>query len=86
MTQQSDDGVRRSANEIPPYDELIELKALGQRKMDELRGIWRSKQDAMTASEREVAETRIRLSFEKIAAEFGKSRHLILKRNSERGE
>lgn len=86
MTEQSDDDEQRPANEIPSYDELVELKALGQRRMDELRGIWRSKQAAMTASEREAAEKRFRLSFEKISAQFGKSRPLILKRNPKGGE
>ena len=64
--------------QMPSYEELVEMKALGQQKMEVLRREWRLKNEAMTISERRDAEERFGRAALTISAQFGKSRRFVL--------
>lgn len=86
MTDHRKDDDLKDTYKLPTFEELLELKALGHKNMEELRMIWRSKHAAMSADERKKMETRFQLDFEKIAADFGKSRRLVIERDDDSDE
>jgi hypothetical protein len=71
-------GDPRETRQMPSYEEMLEMKALGQQKMEVLRRDWRMRNAAMTMSERRDAEERFSRAAVKISAQFSKSRRLVL--------
>jgi hypothetical protein len=79
MTQPGDeDGSAINRSELT-FDELVKLKALNHERMDAVRANWRLEASKRSNEDREQAAERFRLAADKIASQFGRSRHFVNK-------